>query len=285
MKILIIGANGQVGNEIFKLFKKKKYNCIPISRKEWDMSINPEYGYTLTKEYKPEIIINAAAYTDVEKAENDINNLSLVNVKSLEFLLKGCKEFDIPFIHISSDYVFDGMKNKPYLEYDVANPINEYGKSKLSGENLVQQCSSYLILRTSWVFSKKGKNFVNTIKEKLNNNENLKIISDQFGNPTSANSIANCLLKIIEKYKKEKEFISGIYHFTGLEKVSWYEFAVFLKNILNSKSKINQCNTEDYPSKVKRPKNSVLSCIAIKQIFGIEQVSWKKELQKLILKK
>ena len=279
MKILIIGTNGQVGNEILNLFKKK-FNCISISRNEWDMSIHNQYGYELTKKYKPEIIVNAAAYTDVEKAETDTINLNLVNVKSLESLVEGCKEFKIPLIHISSDYVFDGIKNQPYHENDITNPINAYGKSKLSGENLVKQCKYYLILRTSWVFSEKGKNFVNTIRKKLDKNETLKVIDDQFGNPTSANSIANCLLKIVEKYNKKRDFINGVYHFTGLEKVSWYEFAIFLKEIFNSQSEIKPCKTEDYPSHTKRPKNSVLSCIEIEKIFGIEKVSWKKELKK-----
>ena len=139
-------------------------------------------------------------------------------------------------------------------------------------------------MRTSWVFSEKGKNFVNTIKEKLTKNENLKVINDQFGNPTSANSIANCLLNIVEKYEKEKKFISGIYHFTGLEKVSWYEFAIFLKDILNSRSRIDPCKTLDYPSKVKRPKNSALSCIEIIKIFGIKLESCKDELKNILIK-
>lgn len=282
MKLIINGSRGQVGAEIFKLFKKKNYKLISINRKEWDMLINPKQGYDLLMKYKPDLVINAAAYTNVEKAETDIISLNLVNVKSLEFLVNGCKKFNIPLIHISSDYVFDGMKNEPYLVNDITNPINAYGKSKLIGENLVKQCKYYLILRTSWVFSEKGKNFINTIRKKLDKNENLKVIDDQIGNPTSANSIANCLLKIVEKYKKEREFINGVYHYTGLGEVSWYELAIFLKETLNSQSQIEPCKTEDYPSHAKRPKYSVLSCVEIEKIFGIEQVSWKEELKKIL---
>lgn len=282
MKLLINGTSGQVGAEILKLFKKKNYKLIPIKRKEWDMSINPKQGYDLIIKYKPDLVINAAAYTNVENAETDIINLNLVNVKSLEYLVNGCKKFSIPLIHISSDYVFDGKKNEPYLVNDITNPINAYGKSKLIGENIVKQSKYYLILRTSWVFSEKGKNFVNTIRKKLDKNENLKVIDDQIGNPTSANSIANCLLKIVEKYKKERKFINGIYHYTGLEEVSWYELAIFLKETLNSQSQIEPCKTEDYQSRARRPKYSVLSCIEIEKMFDIEQISWKEELKKIL---
>jgi len=203
MKILITGINGQVGSALFRQAKTLGHEVIAISREQWDMALSPEYGEELVLKTNPDLVINPAAYTNVDGAEDDEATALKVNVDAPRALAKGCKQLDIRMFHVSTDYVFDGIKEEPYVETDKTNPINAYGRTKLAGELAVQEeTQKYIILRTSWVFSKDGKNFVNTILRLARERDELKVVNDQFGGPTSAECISEVLLQLATEHKE-----------------------------------------------------------------------------------
>jgi len=281
MKILITGINGQVGSALVRQAKAQGHDVIAISREHWDMAQAPEQGKKLVLDAKPDLVVNPAAFTNVDGAEDDEATALSVNADAPRALAKGCNQLDIPIFHVSTDYVFDGTKEEPYVETDQTNPINAYGRTKLAGELAVQEeTQKYIILRTSWVFSKEGKNFVNTILRLAKERDELKVVNDQFGGPTGAECIAEVLLQLAIDHKEHW----GIYHYSGQPFVSWYEFAKVIldeakeKNILIKSVVLSDCISDEFPSKTERPKSSRLSSALMAEKFGIINKPWKEIL-------
>ncbi len=283
MKILITGAQGQVGQEFVAL---NRSDLICLSRSECDITDLPNLKSAI-KRYQPNFIINTAAYTAVDKAETEIDLAYQINRDGVANLAMLCKQHNIPLIHISTDYVFDGNKKSAYLETDLPNPQSVYGASKLSGEQaLIQLHEQYIILRVSWVFGQFGKNFVKTIIRLAKEREELKIVADQLGCPTSAHSIAEVALTIVEHINQGKTSW-GVYHYCNLKPTNWFEFA---QKIVAEAKKYKSLavqnmipiTTADYPTPAKRPANSVLNCQKFQAEFGIISANWERELAKVV---
>ena len=295
MKVLVTGANGQLGQEIRRISKHSfneyifssrsmldekyyKYHDIPKETIYLDVT-DIELIRQVVKNNNIEVIVNCAAYTNVEKAENDIEACELLNVKAVENLAIVAKEFDCTLIHISTDYVFDGnTKCTPYTEIDECNPINVYGKSKLKGEQKIQEINcKHLILRTSWLYSKKGNNFVSKILELSKTKEEIKVVFDQVGTPTNALEFAVMIDLIILRYKPE---YNGIYHYSDEGVCSWYDFAsMIIQYTNNENAKIIPCHSNEFKSIVKRPCYSVLDKTKIKKTFNIPKLHWAESLK------
>jgi len=281
MKILITGINGQVGSALVRQVKAQGHEFVALSREQWDMAQSPERGEELVLEAKPDLVINPAAYTNVDGAEDDEATALKVNADAPRALAKACKQLDIPLFHVSTDYVFDGTKEGPYVETDQTNPINAYGRTKLAGELAVQEeTEKHIILRTSWVFSKDGNNFVNTILRLAKERDELKVVNDQFGGPTSAECIAEVLLQLATEHKEHW----GVYHYSGQPFVSWYEFAKKILEqsikcrLIKSTPSIKSCASREFPSKAKRPQNSKLSNYKLKERFCTKDCLWVERL-------
>jgi len=281
MKILITGINGQVGSALVRQAKAQGHEVIAISREQWDMALSPEYGEELVVKLKPDLVINPAAYTNVDGAEDDEVVASKVNADAPRALAKGCQQLDIPIFHVSTDFVFDGTKEEPYVETDETNPINAYGRTKLAGELAVKEVTEkYIILRTSWVFSKDGKNFVNTILRLAKERDQLKVVNDQCGGPTSAECIAEVLLRLATEHLERWD----VYHYTGQPFVTWYEFAKKIleqgikKGVITEVPVIKPCVSDGFPFKAKRPLNSRLSQEKLKSFFIYSSCDWCKTL-------
>ena len=279
MKILITGINGQVGSALVRQAKAHGHEVVALSRKQWDMAQVPEQGEELVLEAMPDLVINPAAYTNVDVAEDDEATALKVNADAPRALAKGCKQLDIPIFHVSTDYVFDGTKEEPYVETDQTNPINAYGRTKLAGELAIQEeADKYIILRSSWVFSEEGKNFVNTILRLAKERDELKVVNDQFGGPTSAECIAEVLLKLATEHKEHW----GVYHFSGQPFVSWYEFAKKIveqgvnDGVLSKAPEIKPCGSDEFSVKAKRPKTSKLSSDLLNKNVAINPCNWQR---------
>ena len=281
MKILVFGKFGQVAAELKLCSDKYDDKIIFLDRKEADLEY-PEQCAEAIFTNKPDVIINAAAYTDVEKAEQEEELASIINGDSPMAMAQAAKSIQSPLIHLSTDYVFDdsvqGSKNvnlKP-------NPLNAYGRSKLLGEKALQKSGCvYVILRTSWVFSSHGSNFVKAILKSSKKNNILKVVYDQIGGPTSAKEIAKACLSIAYRISEDSS-LEGIYHFSGTPDTTWSSFA---EKILKEKRdvSIEKIETSAYPSKVVRPYNSSLDCSSLEKTFGITRPLWKRDLE-IVLK-
>ena len=254
MKILITGANGLLGHELSSLLKD--HTLILLSHSQLDIS-DPESVNKQIDSSSPDIIINSAAYTQVDACETNYDLAFQSNAIGPKNLAIKCKQLGIPLIHISTDYVFEGneKKNSPLVENDKLGPKTVYGKTKLEGEKMVQEnCEKYFILRTAWLYGE-GKNFVKTMLSLSKKNKELKVVNDQIGSPTYAKDLAKAIKEIIEK-KSDKY---GIYHVTNKGEVSWYEFAKKIFEIKNIEIKVNPCTSEEFPRPAPRPHYSVLS--------------------------
>ena len=254
MKILITGANGLLGHELSSLLKD--HTLILLSHSQLDISDSESINQQIDSS-SPDIIINSAAYTQVDACETNYDLAYKSNATGPKNLAIKCKQLGIPLIHISTDYVFEGneKKNSPLVENDKLGPKTVYGKTKLEGEKMVQEnCQKYFILRTAWLYGE-GKNFVKTMLSLSKKNKELKVVNDQIGSPTYAKDLAKAIKEIIEK-KSDKY---GIYHVTNKGEVSWYEFAKKIFEIKNIEIKVNPCTSEEFPRPAPRPHYSVLS--------------------------
>lgn len=282
--ILIIGKNSQLGIEMYS--QKKKFNKFDIfffDKKNLNVN-NPNKLNKIINNYNIQIVINFSAYTNVEKAENDKSNTKKINVDGLRNIVKICNKNDCFLLHISSDYVFDGSKKRPYNEKDSTNPINYYGKTKLIGEKIIQQKSSrYIIIRTSWLYSKFKSNTLLAFINLLKNHKPITVVNDQFGGLTSSYDLIKTIA-IVLKYSKNLDnvFTNSIYHFSNNGVVSWYQIVIYLKKRLNSKSLIIPIKSKNYLSKVKRPKYSKLNSIKIKKKFKIDIIHYKLSVDRLL---
>lgn len=286
--ILITGKNGQVGWELQRSLQSLG-NVIAVNRERMDLS-DSENVTSVIREIKPDIIVNAAAYTAVDKAEEDQELAYQINAFSPGVMAEEAKKIDALLIHYSTDYVFNGEKDSPYNETDTPDPINVYGASKLAGEEAIKESGcQYLILRTSWVFSSRGHNFLLSMLKFAREREQLRIVADQVGTPTSASFIASATSLIICKIRTraQNEFSSGIYNLVSTGKTSWHGFATsiikmaseILPDIKILTKEITAIQTTDYPLPAKRPMNSVLSVKNIEKEFGIYPPDWHKQMK------
>lgn len=253
MKILITGANGMLGQDLCPLLEQHNFEVIKTDIDNLDITNFNQVEYVI-KFYKPEFIIHCAAYTNVDKAEEDPKTAFKINQTGTENLAKTCAEFSIPILYISTDYVFDGEGSTPYKPTDTRNPIGVYGQSKAKGEEAIENyCKKYYIVRTSWLYGHKGKNFIETIISLAKKMPEIKVVDDQIGCPTWTMDLANGILDLIENKKPY-----GIYHICGGRQTSWYGLAKEALNLCKIKTPIKPCSTEEFPRPAKRPKYSVL---------------------------
>ena len=253
MKYLITGGTGQLGHDIVKeLISRGELNYLAPTTKEMNITNKDEVEKVILG-YKPDIIFHWAAYTAVDKAEEDRENCYNVNVNGTKNIVEVAKRINAKVVYISTDYVFDGTKKTEYETEDITNPINYYGYTKLLGEKEVQQLNDYLIVRISWVFGENGKNFVKTMLNLAETKTELSIVSDQIGSPTYTKDLSKLLLDMIENNKK------GLFFATNEDFCSWYEFAEYIFKINNINIKLNKVLTKDYKTLAKRPLNSKLS--------------------------
>lgn len=280
MKVLITGCKGQVGTELMLLAQTYDCEAIGFDRQSFDITDQAAVEEMIAY-HKPDAVINAAAYTAVDKAESDEAAAFLVNATAVRYLAQACAAMDIPLVQISTDYVFDGTKPEAYIEVDTVNPLGVYGRSKLEGEEVVKRiCKKYYILRTSWVFSSHGNNFVETMLRLGAERETLSVVADQRGKPTSAQEIAKVIYMMLDSHKNAW----GVYHCAQPEVVSWYQFAQVIfatakeKGVGLKVSKLHKITTGDFPVVASRPKNSELDCTKLEKVFQIKLEPWNKYL-------
>lgn len=275
-KILVTGANGQLGQCLQKISSQfEEFEFIFTDSETLDIT-NKEEVNDFFWQNAPDFCINAAAYTAVDLAETEVEKAFLVNADGTENLAEACAENNAQFIHVSTDYVFDGENNLAYTEEDFTNPLGVYGASKLAGDELaleVNPCS--VILRTSWVYSEFGKNFVKTMLNLFATKEELSIVADQFGQPTNANDLAEAIMKII----KSEKITPGIFNFSNLGRISWFDFAEKIAELSEAMIKLNAIETSQYPTPAKRPKNSVLDLDKISKTYAVPLKPWEESLE------
>ncbi len=287
-KILLISCTGQVGAELWRGLQPlgevipADQNLTTVTR--LDLT-NPQQIRELIQQFKPNIIVNAAAYTAVDKAEQDQHIAMAVNAIAPQILADLAKQNDALLVHYSTDYVFDGIKRTPYLETDTPNPLNMYGKSKLAGDQAIQASGcNYLIFRTSWVYGRYGQNFFLTIQRLAKEREELRIVADQIGSPTWSRLIADMTAQVLSqlyspRFKKEIfSDISGIYNLTCGGQTNWCEFAQRISERAPKPPRVIPIPTADYPAPAKRPLYSVLSNEKLAQTFGLELPNWQEAL-------
>ena len=280
-KILVTGSNGQLGKELKKIAPSfPEFEFIFLSREDL-----PIHHFALVrnffKGYHPQYLINCAAYTGVDRAEQEKDLAFQVNGEAVGVLAAICKEQQCKFIHISTDYVFDGTAVVPYKEDSITNPQNVYGASKLEGEKQAMLFNpDSMIIRTSWVYSAFGKNFVKTILKLLAEKDEIDVVNDQMGSPTYAGDLAEVIMQIISS----QQWQPGIYHYSNEGIISWFDFALQIKKLTGSPCKINPVSTLPHRTGAKRPAYSVLDKTKIQQVFGISLKNWKDSLGACLLK-
>lgn len=274
--ILVFGSNGQVGLELAKFD-----GVLTLDRAEADLT-NPEACAHKILQHKPMLVINAAAYTAVDKAETEKELATLINADAPAAMAKACSALDIPFVHISTDYVFDGSGETPRKPNDATNPVNVYGYSKRLGEEaIVRSGAIYAILRTSWVVSAHRANFVKSMLNVTENHKLLRVVDDQIGGPTPAHSVAKACVQIAHSLLINPEK-KGVYHFSGKPDVSWYEFAKTIFECAGRDVQVNAITTSGYPTPAQRPQNSRLNCDLTKSVFDIDRPNWGNGLTKIL---
>ena len=278
VKVLVTGGRGQLAKCI-KMASKRRAD-LNISFEDsslFDITNSSQMRVYLSKNKGFEFLINCAAYTNVDLAEKNKDKAYQVNAEGAEKLAKICKEFNIKLVHISTDFVFDGSNTRPYKETDVPNPSSVYGASKLQGEkNIMERLSSYFIIRTSWLYSEFGSNFVKTILRLADTQKEIKVVSDQIGSPTNAHDLADFLLEIISINSTNY----GTYHFSNTGETSWYGFAKEVFRICNVSADLQPISSSAYASLANRPKYSVLDTKKVKETFSVNPTYFKHSLEK-----
>ncbi len=278
-KILVTGANGMLANDLISMLMEYDYRVYPFDKKDLDIT-SPDSVYKTIHSVQPDIIINCSAYTKVDLCETEKELAFQVNRDGVSYLVKECKNRNLKFIHISTDYVFDGIKKSPYTEYDQTNPQTIYGLSKLRGEIEIQNnLENYIIIRTAWLYGLSGQNFVKTIIRLSQEKKELRIVSDQIGTPTYTKHLSYGIFSLIEA-----EAI-GIFHFTDDGQCSWYDFACEIVEQMEENSlpvmvnKIYPITTSEYPTQSKRPLYSVLNKEKYMNLTGNTLSHWKDSLK------
>jgi len=289
MKLLVIGSNGQLGWELCRRGEKADFEIVPLDLPEFDIT-DPSTVKKGVSQTGVSLVINAAAYTAVDKAEAEPESVFAVNRDGPAYLASSCMEAGIPLIHISTDYVFDGNKDGPYLETDPVSPLCVYGKSKTAGEIEVRtRLKEHIILRTSWLYGIHGQNFVKTMLRLGQEKEELSVVADQYGSPTYAADLAEAILAIADYLRQGRQIPWGTYHYCGMGETTWHGFA---KNIFDLArkydslivNKVVPITTAEYPTPAKRPANSVLACSLITKHFGIQPRPWQESLARMVKK-
>ena len=280
MKILITGINGQVGHSLMR--ELIDYELIGLTRKDCDLT-NLDQIKQVIDQHRPDLIINPAAYTKVDQAEDEPELAFKINRDAPRVMAEKAREYNIPLIHFSTDYVFDGTKKEAYVEDDLTHPLGLYGQSKCAGEEAIQRVGGLTyIFRTSWVYSNIGHNFYLTMKRLSQERDKLKVVSDQFGVPTSNQFIVEQMKAIIPKLTNNN---TGFYHLVLEGSCSWYEFAKAIIGQTNPQFNLDNLHaiqTYEFPTKTQRPANSVLSNAKIKETFHLNFNNWSQELNKII---
>ena len=279
-RILVTGANGQVGSELQSLAAQSQDHFMFVNRTTLDLSAADAIT-AYFEENSFDAVINCAAYTAVDKAESDESMAYAVNHKAVEMLADIAKAKEMQLIHISTDYVFDGTAHSPYVERDTANPQSVYGASKLAGEEAILKIKpkNAIIIRTSWLYSSFGSNFVKTMLRLGKEREELGVVSDQIGTPTYARDLAKSILELIPKIKNEKV---EIYHYANEGVCSWYDFAKEIMSLAKIECQINPIETIAYPTPAKRPHCSLLNKAKIKKTFDLAIPYWKDSLDECL---
>ena len=287
MRVLITGVQGQLGHELMRL-APQGFDTVGMGSAELDIS-DAERVAVLVAELQPQLIINAAAYTAVDKAESELARAWAVNRDGVAHLAVAAERLSIPLLHISTDYVFAGDAREPYRECDPTGPTGVYGASKLGGElELAAKCSRYMILRTSWVFAAQGNNFVKTMLRLGRERDQLGVVADQQGCPTSAASIARALWTLAMQYRDLGSLHWGTYHFSGTPACTWHEFALEIfrqghqHGAITKIPQVRGIDSVEYPTPAKRPAWSVMDCSKLRDQLGISQPDWRLELAAVI---
>jgi dTDP-4-dehydrorhamnose reductase len=278
MKILITGAGGMTGSELVRQAHERSWDVVGLTRDDMDITDADQVEGIIGAE-RPDVIVNAAAYTAVDAAESDAEAAMAVNAAGTQNIARAAKTNGAQVLHISTDYVFDGEATHPYLPDDKPAPINVYGESKLAGElALKEACSEHVIVRTSWVYSHEGKNFVRTMLRAADEKTELRIVNDQLGCPTSSQDLARALLCAANLMMKS--YVSGTYHFCNAGETSWFDFATAIFDLRNSaQPKLIPISTTDFPTAAKRPRWSVLDTNSFQLAFGVEPRPWRDALK------
>ena len=281
-RIIVVGAGGQLGRELLYT-APASVECIGLTRAQLDIS-NPTAVAHCLQVNGPDLVINAAAYTAVDKAESEPEAAHAGNVEGPENLARACAERGIRFFHVSTDFVFDGASSQPYTPQDVTAPLGEYGRSKLEGERAVRAAlPEALIVRTGWVYSARGNNFVKTMLRLMAERDELSVVSDQVGTPTWAQGLARALWAAVSKPQ-----LRGIYHWSDAGACSWYDFAVAIgeegtaQDLLPREISVLPIATADYPTPAQRPAYSVLEKSASWRDFEVDAVHWRKQLRAML---
>lgn len=275
-KILITGANGQLGNE-FRMLESgyPGYEFIFLSRQELSIS-NVDSVEEVFEKHRPDWCVNCAAYTAVDKAESEKDLAKAINAAAAGILAETCAQYGTRFIHISTDYVFNGSSAQPYREDDATGPINTYGHTKLLGERLVMQYNpESIIIRTAWVYSFFGNNFVKTMMRLMKERESINVVDDQIGSPTYAADLAQAIMHIISQGGEA----NGIFHYSNEGRISWYEFALAIKDLTGSRCQVNPIPSSQYPTPAKRPQYSLLDKAKIASTFLLPIAQWRDSLE------
>lgn len=292
MKILLLGKNGQVGWELQRSLAPLG-ELLAYGRDEADLE-GGEGLRKLIREAQPDVILNAAAYTAVDKAESDADRAQLVNAQAVGIMAEEAFRLNAWLIHYSTDYVFDGEKSAPYHEDDAPNPLSVYGKTKLEGERLIQKChAKHIIFRTSWVYAARGGNFAKTMLRLAKEKEQLNVIADQYGSPTSAELIADVTGLVLYRLCRSADdspALAGIYHLTAAGYTTWHAYAQYVLqlaqargvSLMASAETVHPIPTEKYPLPAVRPKNSQLSTSRLVRTFGLHLPDWRYHVQRLI---
>ncbi len=287
MNLLIIGCNGQLGWEICRQGKERGFDIIPLDFPEIDITSKADLDEKVTS-YTFDLLINCAAYTAVDKAESEHELAYAVNRDGPLFLAEICAERNVPLVHVSTDYVFSGNKDGCNLETDFVEPLGVYGKSKAEGEEQVRSIlDNHLILRTSWLYGVHGSNFVKTMLKLGKEREEIGVVADQYGCPTSAADLAEAILDIVSLYDKGEKITWGTYHFCGSGSTTWHGFASKIFEIAKLYDQLNvkrviPIKTTEYPTPAQRPKNSVMDCSLLRGCFNINPPLWEDSLNVML---
>ncbi len=277
--ILVFGGNGQLGRELIRVAAARHVALQALSRAEADIADAAAVTAALAR-WKPDLVVNAAAYTNVDGAESHVAEARRANELGPAVLADACAGIDIAMVHISTDYVFDGNKDSAYLESDPVHPINAYGRSKAAGEDTVRRAlGRHVILRTAWLYSEFGRNFLKTILQLAETRDELRIVADQHGSPTSARELAAAILHLAPRLLAEPR-LAGTYHFTAAGATTWHGFANCIVTaaapITGRNPPVTPIAAADYPTPARRPANSQLDCRSFAQTFGLAPRPWRE---------
>lgn len=286
MRLAVTGKNGQVVSGL-KALANDELEIVSLGRPELDLA-QPGTVLKALRDAKPDVVISAAAYTAVDKAESEPDIAFAVNRDGARAVAQAASELGIPVIHLSTDYVFDGTKATPYVENDPTGPTSIYGRSKLEGEQAVAEATGdYAILRTAWVYSEYGNNFVKTMLRLSESRDEINVVADQFGCPTSANDIATAIVAIARKLLDDSSIrLRGVFHLSGTGETNWADFAkqIFAFSEKNGGKSlvVNGITTAQYPTPARRPANSRLDCSKLEEVYGIRMPGWKTSTRAVV---